>query len=115
MLPEDVIRELVANALIHQDFSMQGAGPMIEIYANRIEVSNPGVPVVPVERFIDGYQSRNEQLTDLMRRMKICEERSSGVDRVVSTVEAYQLPAPEFRSDLNRTTVVVHGVRALMI
>jgi ATP-dependent DNA helicase RecG len=112
LLPENVIRELVANALIHQEFTIQGAGPMIEIYANRIEVSNPGNPIVPVERFIDGYQSRNEQLTDLMRRMKICEERSSGVDRVVSTVEAYQLPAPEFRSDLNRTTVVVHGVRS---
>ncbi|SOC44061.1 ATP-dependent DNA helicase recG-like protein [Rhizobium subbaraonis] len=60
---------------------------MIEIYANRVEISNPGKPIVPVERFIDGYQSRNEKLTDLMRRMYICEERSSGVDRVVHTVE----------------------------
>jgi ATP-dependent DNA helicase RecG len=112
MISEGAVRELVANALIHQDFTISGAGPMIEIYKNRMEVSNPGQPLVPVERFIDGYQSRNEYLTDLMRRMKICEERSSGVDRVVSTAEAYQLPAPEFRSDLGRTTVVVHGIRS---
>ena len=46
-----------------------------------------------------------------MRRMDICEERSSGIDRVIFKVEAYQLPAPEFRSELGRTTVVVHGVR----
>lgn len=111
LLPEAAIRELIANALIHQDFTATGAGPMIEIYANRVEISNPGEPIVPVERFIDGYRSRNERLTDLMRRMDICEERSSGVDRVVHTVEVYQLPAPEFRADLGRTTVVVHGVR----
>lgn len=111
LLPEDAIRELIANALIHQDFTFAGAGPMIEVYSNRVEISNPGAPLVPVDRFIDGYQSRNEHLTDLMRRMKICEERSSGVDRVVHTVEVYQLPAPEFRAELGRTTVVVHGQR----
>ncbi len=111
LLPEEGIRELVANALIHQDFAATGAGPVVEIYANRVEISNPGKPIVPVDRFIDGYQSRNEKLTDLMRRMDICEERSSGVDRVVHTVEVYQLPAPEFRADLGRTTVVVHGPR----
>lgn len=111
LLPEESIRELVANALIHQDFAATGAGPVVEIYANRVEISNPGKPIVPVDRFIDGYQSRNEKLTDLMRRMDICEERSSGVDRVVHTVEVYQLPAPEFRADLGRTTVVVHGPR----
>ncbi|WP_455363836.1 ATP-binding protein [Rhizobium subbaraonis] len=75
------------QCFVHQDFTATGAGPMIEIYANRVEISNPGKPIVPVERFIDGYQSRNEKLTDLMRRMYICEERSSGVDRVVHTVE----------------------------
>ena len=32
---------------------------MVEIYSNRVEISNPGEPIVPVERFIDGYQSRN--------------------------------------------------------
>lgn len=68
LIPEVVIRELVANALIHQDFSISGASVMIEVYSNRIEISNPGEPVVPVERFIDGYQSRNERLAALMRR-----------------------------------------------
>ena len=96
LLPDDLIRELIANALIHQDFSIGGASPVVEIYANRVEISNPGEPIVPVERFIDGYQSRNERLADLMRRMDICEERSSGIDRVISAAEVYQLPAPLF-------------------
>jgi predicted HTH transcriptional regulator len=56
LVPEIAIRELVANALIHQDLTMAGASVMVEIYSNRLEISNPGEPVVPVERFIDGYQ-----------------------------------------------------------
>ena len=67
--------------------------------------------MVPVERFIDGYQSRNERLADLMRRMGICEEKSSGVDRVVQAAEVYQLPAPEFRSGHRRTVVTLYGPR----
>lgn len=109
LVPEIVIRELVANALIHQDFGIGGASVVIEIYPNRVEISNPGDPVVPVERFIDGYQSRNERLADLMRRMGICEERSSGIDKVVSAAEVFQLPAPEFRVGHRRTSVILHG------
>jgi predicted HTH transcriptional regulator len=71
LLPVDCVRELVANALIHQDLTIGGAAPMVEIYSNRVEISNPGLPIVPVERFIDGYQSRNERLADFMRRMDI--------------------------------------------
>ena len=109
LVPEVVIRELVANALIHQDLAMTGVSVMVEIYANRVEISNPGEPVVPVARFIDGYQSRNERVADLMRRMGICEEKSSGVDKVVQAAEFYQLPAPDFRAGLRRTIVTIFG------
>lgn len=112
LVPEVIIRELLANALIHQDMDMGGASPVVEIYSNRVEISNPGEPVVPVERFIDGYQSRNERLADLMRRFGICEEKSSGIDRVVEAAELLQLPAPEFLVSYKRTDVVIHGPRA---
>jgi predicted HTH transcriptional regulator len=111
LVPDVVIRELVANALIHQDFMVSGATVMVEIYSNRVEISNPGEPLVPVERFIDGYQSRNDRLADLMRRMGICEEKSSGIDRVVQAAELYQLPAPDFRSGYRRTSVTIFGPR----
>jgi len=111
LVPEIVIRELVANALIHQDFSVTGASVMIEIYESRVEISNPGAPIVPVERFIDGYQSRNERLAALMRRMGICEEKSSGIDKVVTTIEMYQLPAPAFTVSHQRTVVIICGSR----
>ena len=109
LVPEIAMREIVANALVHQDFKVTGSGVMIEVYSDRVEVSNPGTPVVPIERFIDGYQSRNERLADLMRRMRICEEKSSGIDKVVHSAEIFQLPAPDFRRGHNRTHVLVFG------
>lgn len=112
LLPEVVVRELLANALIHQEFDVGGASPVVEVFSNRVEISNPGEPIVPVDRFIDGYQSRNERLADLMRRFGICEEKSSGIDRVVEAAEIMQLPAPEFLTSHRRTIVVIYGPRA---
>lgn len=112
VVPEVVVRELAANALIHQDFNIGGASVVVEIYDNRVEFSNPGEPVVPVERFIDGYQSRNERLADQMRRMGICEEKSSGIDRVVHAAEVYQLPAPDFRTGYQKTLALIYGPRS---
>ncbi len=109
LVPEVSIRELTANALIHQDFHISGASVMIEIYTDRAEISNPGEPLVPPDRFIDGYQSRNERLADLMRRFAICEEKSSGIDKVIHAAEAFQLPAPDFRTTHRRTVVVIFG------
>ncbi|MDI6807441.1 MAG: ATP-binding protein [Candidatus Eisenbacteria bacterium] len=107
MYPEIVIRELVANALIHQDFNESGTSVMIEIYNDRIEISNPGKPFIPPERFIDEYQSRNDRLADVMRRLGICEEKGSGIDKVVESVELFQLPAPDFRVGEKHTLVLI--------
>jgi len=107
MFPEIAVRELVANALIHQDFSESGTSVMIELFEDRMEISNPGKPFISPDRFIDEYQSRNETLASLMRRLGICEEKGSGVDKVIAVAEAYQLPAPDFRVGERRTTAVI--------
>lgn len=107
MFPKQALRELIANALVHQDFLPTGTSVMIEMYSDRIEISNPGIPPIQVERFIDEYRSRNEQLADLMRRFGICEEKGSGIDKVVSAAEVFQLPAPDFRVGETRTTAVL--------
>lgn len=110
MYPELAIRELVANSIIHQDFAEQGF-PMIEIYQDRIEISNPGQPMISVERFIDEYQSRNDSMADLMRRMGICEEKGSGMDKAVFSVELYQLPPLRIQVQENRTVVTLNAYR----
>ena len=114
MYPELAVRELVANALIHQDFFLTGAGPMVEIFTARIEITNPGIPLVATNRFVDTPpRSRNEALASLMRRIGICEERGSGWDKVVSQSEDYQLPAPLAEATDDHTRVVLFAHRAL--
>ncbi|MBI5424363.1 MAG: putative DNA binding domain-containing protein [Opitutae bacterium] len=112
LYPELAIRELAANALIHQDFSMSGTGPMIELFSDRLEISNPGRPLIDPLRFIDhSPRSRNEKLADLMRRVRICEERGSGFDKIVAQVEAFQLPAPDISVDDTHTRVWLFAAR----
>jgi len=112
MYPEIAIRELVANALIHQDLNITGAGPMVEVFTDRMEISNPGVPLIDTLRFIDEPpKSRNETLASLMRRMAICEERGSGIDKVINSVEVFQLPAPDFRVAGLSTIAILFGYR----
>jgi predicted HTH transcriptional regulator len=111
LVPDSIIRELIANALIHQDFDLQGTSVMIEVYKDRLEITNPGAPQIPTNRFIDGCQSRNERLAMVMRKLRICEEKGSGIDRVIQSAEVLQLAAPDFRSGYQNTTVVISGPR----
>lgn len=112
IFPEIALRELVANALIHQDMTISGAGPMIELFDDRMEITNPGQPLIQPERFIDAApQSRNEALADLMRRIGICEEQGTGIDKVVKAVELFQLPPPEFRVEGNAMRVILFAPR----
>jgi predicted HTH transcriptional regulator len=114
MFPERAVRELVANALIHQDFSLTGTGPMVEIFEDRIEFTNPGIPLVEPDRFVDRPpMSRNEALASLLRRTGICEERGSGWDKVVFDTEFYQLPAPLAEVITDHTRVVLYAHRSL--
>ncbi len=108
MYPELALRELVANAIIHQDFNLSGTGPMIELFERRMEITNPGVPLVDPQRFLDSPpRSRNEVLASFMRRIGICEERGSGIDKVIAQTELYQLPAPIFEQTDEHTRVVL--------
>jgi len=110
MFPELAIRELVANSLIHQDLSVTGAGPMIEIFNNRIEISNPGNSLVKIDRIIDNPpKSRNDKIASLMRRYGFCEERGSGWDKIGLQCELFQLPAPRIDNYDESIRVVLFG------
>ena len=108
MYPELAIRELVANVIIHQDFTISGTGPMVEVFDGRLEITNPGEPLMDIRRFLDTPpQSRNETLASFLRRVGICEERGSGVDKVVFETEFYQMRAPLFEVVEGHTRAVL--------
>jgi ATP-dependent DNA helicase RecG len=103
------IREIVANALIHQDFTVSGAGPVIEIYQDRIEVTNPGNSLIEVDRIINERQSRNQKFAAAMREIGLCEERGGGIDKAIIDIEERSLPAPEFFPSDKAMRVVIFG------
>jgi ATP-dependent DNA helicase RecG len=111
MYGERSIRELLANALIHQDFTVDGARVVIEIFSDRIEISNPGKPLIPQDRFLDSVIARNEQLMNVMRHLRIGEARGFGIDNVITESEIYQLPAPDFIQNEIGTTAILYSHR----
>lgn len=112
LYPSIAIRELIANALIHQDMTVTGTGPLVELFDDRMEITNPGQPLVSPERFLDSPpRSRNEALAALMRRMRLCEEQGTGIDKVIASVEIHQLPPPDFRTEGDAVRVVLFGPR----
>lgn len=110
--PPLVIREIVANQIVHQDFSVKGSVPTIEIYDNRVVFTNPGSPLNKPERLLDmPPYSRNEELANLFRKMHLVESRGSGIDKIVITLEINNLPAPDISSKENFTVVTLYQRR----
>lgn len=112
--PEIALRELIANALIHQDFSVTGAGPMVEVFDDRIEFTNPGtlLPGKRPDRLIGTTpESRNELLASAFRRYRICEERGTGFQKVVQSVELFGLPPIVFTPMENSFRVTLYAQR----
>lgn len=114
LYPEIALRELIANALIHQDFSVTGAGPTIEIYDDRITFTNPGslLPSKRLDRLIGTTpESRNELLASKFRLYRICEERGTGFQKVVSAVELFGMPPVLFTPLENAFQVTLYAPR----
>ncbi len=112
--PEIALRELIANALIHQDFSITGAGPTIEIFDDRIVFTNPGMllPGKRIDRLIGTTpESRNELLASTFRRYRICEERGTGFQKVVANIELFGLPPVLFTPQENSFQVTLFAPR----
>ncbi len=112
--PELALRELIANALIHQDYSTPDSGPLIEIFDDRIEVVNSGLPLVNEQRLVNSPpKTRNHKILSLMRQMNLATETGCGWDRIVAEAERCSMPAPLPEIDEDTTRVVMLSPRAL--
>lgn len=107
--PRVSIREFIANALVHQDFGISGIAITIEIFANRMVITNPGAPLNDVNRLIDlPPNSRNEQLAEKMFLLGFCERRGSGMDRAIAAIESMHLPAPKIVKEETCTRITLY-------
>ena len=115
LYPALTIRELFVNMFLHQDLSSNTMCPMVEIYSDRIEFSNPGAPLVPQDRFIDyPPQTRNQRFAKELYNTGICEIRGSGWDKVAEETSEFGYPAPKPDVMQNVTKVRLVQQRTLM-
>ena len=90
------IRELLANTLGHQDFTIDGLCPMVEIFDNRIEFSNLGSLLVPDKRIVDfPPRTRNEGVMKEFFNVRISESRGTGWDKIAAVSPIFGCPTPQ--------------------
>ena len=107
--PEVAVRELLANACIHQDLDFEGANVCVELYDGRLSITNPGAPLVEVNRMIDTLPvSRNNKLAEAMFQLHLCEKRGSGMDRTVASLEEKHLPPYKVVASQEFTRVFIY-------
>lgn len=111
--PEDAIREVVANAVIHRDYQMTGTYTQIAVYADRIEVFNPGnlAPGITVRNIKSAQFSRNEVIAQILKDMDYMEEYGRGIDIVYSRMHEKGLLEPIFKNEANSFRVILLGPR----
>lgn len=109
--PEEAIRELVANAVIHRDYMITETYTQINIFSNRLEISNPGnlPPGVTIENIKDSQFSRNEIIAAILKDMDYLEEYGRGIDIVFSKMHEWGLLEPIFKNMSNSFRVVLLG------
>lgn len=111
--PEDALRELIANAIIHRDYKIIETYTQIKIFDDRIEISNPGSlpPGVTVDNIKDAQFSRNSIIAARLNDFDYLEEYGRGIDIVLKTIEEWELQPPLFRNLVNRFEVILLGDR----
>ncbi|MGI9000682.1 MAG: ATP-binding protein [Pseudonocardia sp.] len=107
--PEEVIREVIVNAVVHRDYLLTSSDIELSVYADRLEVISPGrLPNgITVESIRDGARAaRNQLLKDVMRDYNYMEHMGMGVPRtIIAGMRAHNGTEPEFEEDHERLTV----------
>ena len=99
-LPLAALREAAVNALCHRDYYEQGATIMVELYDNRLCVTNPGGLLPEVEKdFGHKSVSRNPSIVMLFTRMHLVEKVGSGIPRMQKEMLEAGLDAPVIHGD----------------
>ena len=107
--PENAVRELIVNSVVHRDYSIEGADVMLCVFSDRLEVQSPGrLPnTVTVEGMRWGVRySRNQNLVNIMRDYGYVDPRGMGIrNKVIPSMAAHNGTEPEFFEDDYRFTV----------
>lgn len=114
VIPEIALREIIGNSIIHRDYSRTDSYTTVDLFGDRVEITNPGglLSEISIDRLIDHpSRTRNEVLADFMRTLGFGEERGSGIDKVVLSMELHGLPPAKFLSTQDHFTAILYAPR----
>lgn len=101
--PLEAVREALANAVCHRDYTASGT-VQVRIYSDRMEVWNPGLlsSKLTVEDLYQDHPShpRNPNLAKALYRARVIEQWGTGTLRIVQACEARNLARPIFSSEM---------------
>ena len=107
-IPKAVLREVLCNAFAHQDLSSEDDGILVEIYKNRVEITNSGKPVLDQLHFLDGGPvTKNEKIFTEMKNLGLVDGQGHGWRKIVKELESRSLPAPGIKVRKNSITVTL--------
>lgn len=104
---DTAIRELVANALVHRDYTLPGP-TIVEITRDALVVSNPGgLPegVTTRNLLITPPRARNPALADAFKRAGVVERTGRGINRAFASQLALGRPAPDYGQSTAGTVI----------
>ncbi len=107
----DILREVLVNALVHRDYSKMHQPVKIALFADRLEVENPGglLPGLNELNIIHRRKWRNPNLAELLNAAGYGEMDGQGIDRLLSISRRYSLPSPRFRNLGGSFSVTLSG------
>jgi ATP-dependent DNA helicase RecG len=105
---EIIVRELVANAIVHKPYTTRG-DIFINLYPDRLEVHNPGLLPLGVTPANILHQSvkRNAHLAKIFYDLKIMEGEGSGFDRMYEVLLSNGKPVPLASEGNDRVVITV--------
>ncbi len=100
-IPETAFREAIINSLTHRDYYDKGGRITIEVFDDRVEITNPGglVSAISPSEFGTKSHSRNPLIFGLFERIDMVEQIGSGISRIKEEMEKAKLPVPVFKTD----------------
>ncbi len=109
-IPEEALREVVVNALVHRDYNIKGANVKVEVFADRVEVSSPGSLPSGMEVKDLGKRSlaRNADIADVLSRTPYMEKLGTGIARIGSAMRKAELAKADYQVTTGFFTVVLN-------
>lgn len=97
----EVLREVIVNALVHRDYSIEGAKCQLSVTKDKAIVMSPGLPVEPItieqlRAFDAPMLSRNPVMHFVFAKMDLAEERGLGLKSMRFRAQQAGLPLPAY-------------------